>query len=160
MDYNYVTHYKFATQNNKTFSVSQFDTIGKYVSKYPNHKAVKENETVAYFYTMRDINALKRAATFLKKETTNAVRVTKDKLPYYCYADVLKDYIPHIPYYFGNSDIMIDNHAFTEMKELFEQKSVEKHPQLAYRIETKIYNDADKEIEKYFRYLLGEHYVD
>jgi hypothetical protein len=109
---------------------------------------------------MRDINALKRTATFLKKETYNAIRVTEPKLPYYCYADNLKDYIPHIPYYFGNSDIMIDNAAFIEMKDLFEQRSVEKHPELNSCIETKKYNDADIEVEKYFRNLLGEHYVD
>jgi tRNA G10 N-methylase Trm11 len=160
MDYAYIKRYQFRTREGKSFSIGQYDTIGKYVSKYPNQKTVRENETVAWFYTMRDINALKRAATFLDRETANAVRITQSKLPYYCYADVFKEYISHIPYYFGNSDIMIDNSAFTEMKSLFEQKSVEKHPQLACRIKINKINNANSEIEKYFRHLLGEHYVD
>jgi hypothetical protein len=159
MDYDYIAHYQFRTSDNKSFNISQWDTIGNYVSKYPNRKAVSEDETVAYFYTMRDINALKRTATFLKKETYNAVRVTEPKLPYYCYTDIFKDYIPHIPYYFGNSEVMIDNSAFIELRKLFEQKSVQKHPELASVIETTHYNDTDKELTNYFHGLLGDYYV-
>ncbi len=159
MDYDYITHYQFKTHDEKSFTISQWDSIGKYVSKYPNHKTVSEDETVAYFYTMRDINALKRAATFLKKETYNTVRITEPALPYYCYADIFKDHIPHIPYYFGNSDIMINNSIFIEMQDLFKQVSAQKHPQLKSLIETTHYNDAHIEINKYFKNLFGEHYV-
>ncbi|MDR2481460.1 MAG: N-6 DNA methylase [Spirochaetaceae bacterium] len=160
MNYNYIENYKFKTIDNKIFSIKNYDTIGNYASKYPNHKQVSQDETVAFFYTMRDINALKRAATFLDKETYNTVRITRNTLPYYCYADVLKDYTPHIPYYFGNNDIIIDNDAFLEIKNLFIQRSVEKHPQLCGIIEQKKYNNADIEIGKYFESLLGEHYMD
>jgi len=123
MEYEYIQNYKFKTNDGKIFSIKEYDTIGNYVSKYPNHKQVSEQETVTYFYTMRDINALKRTATFLPKETNNAVRVTKSNLPYYCYVDVFKDYIPHIPYYFGNSDIMIDDDGFRELEPLFIDKA-------------------------------------
>jgi hypothetical protein len=160
MDYEYIQHYKFKTDDDKSFSIKEYDTIGNYISKYPNHKIVDNKETVAWFYTMRDINALKRTATFLEKETYNAVRITPEKLPHYCYVDVFKDYIPHIPYYFGNSDIMINNEGFNELKPLFVSHSVKKHPCLANLIETKNYNDDATEITKYFQKLLGEHYVD
>jgi hypothetical protein len=121
---------------------------------------VNEQETVAYFYTMRDINALKRTATFLPKETDNAVRVTKSKLPYYCYVDVFKDYIPHIPYYFGNSDIMIEDAGFHELEPLFIDMSARKHPKLAPLAGAKKYNDAQTKVTDYFRQLLGEHYTE
>jgi hypothetical protein len=121
---------------------------------------VGKQETITYFYTMRDINALKRTATFLEKETGNAVRVTKTKLPYYCYVDVFKDYIPHIPYYFGNSDIMINDERFHELEPLFISRSVQKHPKLGLFINAKNYNDAGTKVTGYFRQLLGEHYVD
>jgi len=160
MNYKYITQYKFRTYDNKTFTIEGYDAIGNYISKYPNHKTVSKAETVAYFYTMRDINALKRAATFLEKETGNAVRVTKEKLPYYCYVDVFKEYIPHIPYYFGNSDIMINNGAFIELQGLFLSWSAAKHPGLCSLIKTKRYNDAQKKLAAYFRQLIGEHYVD
>jgi hypothetical protein len=160
MDYAYIKNYKFKTNDNKVFSINEYDTIGNYVAKYPNHKSVSPQETVAYFYTMRDINALKRAATFLEKETYNAVRVTKENLPYYCYVDVFKDYIPHIPYYFGNSDIMIDKDKFQELEPLFVSRSGQKHPKLNSHTKIKNYDDTKKEINVYFRELLGAHYVD
>jgi predicted RNA methylase len=160
MDYNYIQNYKFNTNDNKVFSIKEYDPIGNYISKYPNKKTVSEKETIAYFYTMRDINALKRTATFLKDETGNAVRVTKQKLPYYCYVDVFKDYIPHIPYYFGNSDVFIDNDGFSEVQAVFMNRSVEKHPKLRPLVECKKYNDTEREITGYFRQLLGEHYND
>ncbi|GHV83609.1 hypothetical protein AGMMS50212_09490 [Spirochaetia bacterium] len=160
MEYNYIQNYKFNTNDNKVFSIKEHDPIGNYISKYPNKKTVSEKEIIAYFYTMRDINALKRTATFLKDETNNAVRVTKQKLPYYCYVDVFKDYIPHIPYYFGNSDVFINNEGFSELQSVFMNRSVQKHPKLDALVECKKYNDTEKEITGYFRQLLGEHYVD
>jgi hypothetical protein len=160
MDYAYIQNYKFKTNDDKIFLIKEFDTIGNYISKYPNHKTVSKQDTVAYFYTMRDINALKRTATFLEKETANAVRVSKTRLPYYCYVDVFKDYIPHIPYYFGNSDIMINNDYFQELESLFVSMSVQKHPKLGSYIETKKYNDEKTKITGYFKQLLGDHYVD
>jgi predicted RNA methylase len=160
MEYEYIQNYKFKTNDDKIFSIKEFDSIGNYISKYPNHKQVSEHETVTYFYTMRDIIALKRTATFLPKETGNAVRVTKNKLPYYCYVDVFKDYIPHIPYYFGNSDVMINDDGFHELEPLFIGMSVQKHPQLSSFVNAKKYNDAENKVSAYFRQLLGEHYVD
>jgi predicted RNA methylase len=164
MEYEYILNYKFKTNDNKTFFMKEYDTIGKYVSKYPNHKQVGERETVAYFYTMRDINALKRGATFIPQENYSAVRITKEKLPYYCYVDVFKEYIPHVPYYFGNSDVMIHNNDFSELKELFVSRSIQKHPDLAgaagAATDVKKYNDAGIELNNYFRRLLKDHYVD
>ncbi|MDR0640075.1 MAG: hypothetical protein LBG27_14465 [Spirochaetaceae bacterium] len=158
MDYAYIQQYRFKTNDDHLFFMKEFDTIGHYIPKYPNHKTVREQDTAAYFYTLRDINALKRAATFLEKETANAVRVTKINLPYYCYVDVFKDYTPHVPYYFGNSDIMINNDHFQELAPLFVSRSARNHPKLY--LESKKYNDEETKLTGYFKQLLGAHYVD
>ncbi|MDR2104859.1 MAG: hypothetical protein LBP51_03785 [Deferribacteraceae bacterium] len=162
MNYEYIRCFEFKSHEGLSFSIKEHDIISNYISKYPNHKVVDISETVAHFHTMRDINALKRAATFIKKENHNTIRVTKDRFPYYCYVDVFKEYIPHIPYYLGNSDIMIDDDHFRELKPLFINRSIQKHPELAGIIDLKEYsnNDNDIEIERYFQQLLGEHYVD
>ncbi|MDR1221250.1 MAG: hypothetical protein LBK73_16850 [Treponema sp.] len=160
MDCEYIQNYPFKTNDNKVFSIKEYDTIGNYISKYPNHKTVGKRDAVAYFYTMRDINALKRAATFLEKETGNAVRVTKKNLAYYCYVDVFKDYISHIPYYFGNNDIMINNDCFRELEPLFVSRSAQKHPKLGSYIEARKYTGEEAGITGYFKELLGVHYVD
>ncbi|MDR0706857.1 MAG: hypothetical protein LBF60_03110 [Treponema sp.] len=160
MNYEYIQNYPFETNDNKLFSIKEYDTIGNYIPKYPNHKTASTQDAIAYFYTMRDINALKRAATFLEKETRAAMRVTKTNLSYYCYVDVFKEYIPHVPYYFGNNDIMINNAYFRELEPLFVSRSARKHPALAPYVEAGTYNDEEAALTKYFRALLGVHYVD
>lgn len=162
MTYDYITKCKFKTINNKIFSLNQFDKLSNYITKYPNQKNVSLKDTVAFFWTMRDINALKRTKTFIKDEVYNSIRVTKDKLNLYCYADVFKEYIKHIPYYFGNSDIMIDYPSFQKVKSVFLYKSLSKYPFL----KEILLNENDNEqkdiglIDVYFENLLGEHYVD
>jgi hypothetical protein len=161
MDYDYIKNYTFSTQDGKGMALNQYDGIGNYVDKYPNRKKTKKEEAVAYFYTMRDINALKRTATFLQNENDNTVRVTKDVLPYYCYVDIFKDYIPHIPYYFGNSDIMIDNDGFIELKDVFIARSIQKHPRLNDALGRHgKHTEVSAQLDGYFKMLLGEHYVD
>ena len=140
MDYDYILDTNFKTKEGKTFCVGKLDSIGNYISKYPNQQTVKIEDTVAYFWTMRDINALKRSKTFIEKESVNTIRVTKENLHYYKYVDIFKKYINHIPYYFGNSDVFIDNECFLENQNIFVEREQEK-------------------LDVYFRELLGEHYV-
>ncbi|GMO53200.1 MAG: hypothetical protein Pg6C_19440 [Treponemataceae bacterium] len=160
MEYDYIAGYDFMTHGGKTFSIQQHDSIGAYITKYPNQKTVPQEKTVALFYTMRDINALKRGATFVNKENHNTIRITKEKLPYYCYVDIFKDYIPHIPYYFGNCDIMINNAAFWESRGVFMEQSAKKHPFLRSVIGKKEHDGWEAAVNNYFKDLLAEHYVD
>ncbi|MBS3944620.1 MAG: hypothetical protein KGZ42_03930 [Melioribacter sp.] len=162
MDYDFVYNYEFKTDDNKVFSLNSFDYLSRYITKYPNQKYVRQEETIAYFWTMRDINALKRSRTFVEKECYNTIRITKDKFAYYCYADILKEYIPHIPYYLGNCDLMINNNLFNEFKDLFMIKCVQKYPDLKkyFSFNNELPKDSDRIIEEYFKKLLREHYVD
>jgi hypothetical protein len=140
MDYAFINNWNFKTIEGKQFRVSDFDYIGNYITKYPNKQNVSLENTVAHFWTMRDINALKRSKTFINKECVHTIRVTKENLHYYQYVDVFKKYIKHIPYYFGNSDIFIDNDYFMRDRSIF-------------------INCEQERLDIYFRYLLGEHYV-
>ncbi len=161
MDYNYISNYQFKTFEGSVFSINDFDTIDKYISKYPNKNYVEEKNTVAHFWTMRDINALKRTQTFVKKENSNTIRVIEEVLPYYCYVDVFKEYLPNIPYYFGNCDIMIDNEEFMNIQDSFVTVSSNKHPEFKEFIKYDADLEHSKEvIAKYFKKLLGKHYVD
>ena len=62
-----------------------------------------------------------------------------------CYVDVFKAFLAHIPYYFGNCDVMIDFAKFKGLENSFVQAS-----------EEKIYKP---EILQYFKDLLGIHYL-
>ncbi|KGI55267.1 Eco57I restriction-modification methylase domain-containing protein [Campylobacter sp. MIT 97-5078] len=146
MDYNFICNFSFKTYEGKSFRLNDFDFIAKFIDKYPNKKRVCESQKVAMFYTMRDINALRRSKTFISNNTANAVYVTREKYSLYCYVDVFKLYLQHIPYYFGNCDILIDFKKFQCLEAAFIKAS-----------ENKILSE---DIMQYFKDLLGEHYED
>ena len=161
MNYNFIQNYTFQTKDNKTFKISEFDRLCNYITKYPNHKYLSLDDSVAFFWTMRDINALKRTKTFIEREAYNSFRIPKEKLSLYCYADVFKEYIPHIPYYFGNSDIMINYDSFKRIEQSFLRKSLSKYSFLKQLLHEGDVSEEDMcKINTYFHNLLGEHYVD
>ncbi len=144
MDYEFICNFSFKTCEGKTFKLNEFNFISQYIDKYPNKNRVIESKKVAMFYTLRDINALSRSKTFMQKENTNTIYVTQEKYSLYCYADVFKAFLPHIPYYFGNCDVMIDFKKFKALESCFVKASEEKI--------------LSPEILQYFKDLLGVHY--
>lgn len=146
MSYDYISNFSFKTLEGKIFKLSSFDYIGKYIDKYPNKRRVLDSQRVAIFHTLRDINALRRSGTFVTRENCNTVNVSQSKYSLYCYVDVFKKIIPHIPYYLGNCDIPIDYNQFKNIEEYF-----------VYSSENKMLHSK---VIHYFKTLLGEHYED
>lgn len=164
MDYDYIQNYQFKVKDDGTFRLRDFDTIVNYVQKYPNKKFLNKNDKpVAKFWTLRDINALKRNRTFINEDTYNTVYILMDKLPYYCYIDVFKQYADKMPYFIGNCDVIIDNKKFDEIKECFIDQSVHTNPVLKDKFKFRKIPDAKIKIENYFKELLrsklGEKYA-
>ena len=120
MDFEYIKNFIFKVEGGDAFKLNNFDFIGKYLNKYPK-KEVKD--PVGYFYTMRDINALKRNKTFLKENCANAVAIEREQLPYYHYVNLFKFYAKDLPFWYGNLDVFIDNKFFTEHIEEFVESS-------------------------------------
>ncbi len=161
MGYEDILNFRFRTIDKKTFSLGTWTSIGKFVQKYPNQKKMTESNSVAKFYTLRDINALRRSKTFMRETKSNTVFVSSAQLKYYCYLDIFKDYIPHIPYYFGNCEPMIDDDQFHAIEDCFIYASAQKHPWMNLWEDTKTPpEDFYEKIEHYFKNLLGEHYVE
>jgi hypothetical protein len=158
MTYDYIKNYKFQTKEGQFFSLKNMVSIKNFLSKYPNGRYVSEKESVAKFFTMRDINALKRSRTFITENTYNTIYVKKEKLPYYCYVDIFKKYIPHIPYYLGNCDVFIDNEKFEGLKDCFVYLSA-KETNFLRQYVTAIPAEPEKRVDNYFREVLGEHYA-
>ena len=76
IDYEYITNYEFNILDKFKFRYGSLETIDNIVDKY-KRKTIKKN--YKHFQTLRDINALSRNTTWLKKETYSSIRVTKDK---------------------------------------------------------------------------------
>lgn len=156
MTYNYIQNYQFKVKDDGFFRLSDFDTIANYVQKYPNKKYLnKNNKPVAKFWTLRDINALKRNRTFIDSDTYNTVYILMEKLPYYCYIDVFKQYTDRMPYFIGNCDVVIDNEKFNEIKECFISLSVHTNLVLKNKFKFREIPDAKIKINNYFKELLG-----
>ncbi len=117
MDYQFIQNYRFKTIENQSFCLNDFDFITNYITKYPNH--ADPRPAVAYFHTLRDINALKRNQTFMPHQTPNAIKVFSDNLKYYCYIHHFKQFAARLPYFFGNMDIFINNADFAKIESDF-----------------------------------------
>lgn len=157
MDYQYIEKYQFRVKDEGTFRLGDFDTIANYVQKYPNKKHLNENDKpVAKFWTLRDINALRRNRTFVDNDTYNTVYIEMEKLPYYCYIDIFKQYIDKMPYFIGNCDVIIDNEEFLKIKDCFIYQSALTNPMLRNKLRFPEVPDAQLKIENYFKTLLTD----
>ena len=163
MNYDFIKNYSFQTIEGKKFKINDYDYIDNYVSKYPSkNKSATDENTIAYFWTMRDINALKRSRTFIETKNYNAIDVTYKNIDYYCYVDIFKKYISYIPYYFGNNNIMINNLDYLKIKNDIIKYSIISHTVLKKvknRFNLDSYSMNLNKIDNYFKNLLGEHYV-
>jgi len=160
MDYEYIKNFIFYTIDKKTFKLKDFDYIGNYIDKYPK-KSDSLNNSKILFYTLRDINALKRNRTFINKPIANAVKVKIEQLDYYVYVDIFKKFINVVPYYLRNLDVIIDNDLFSKYKKYFISYAIKRRNFLKkYYINSYIYDNDEEKIIEYFRKLLKEHFLD
>ncbi len=161
MNYNYIQNYRFRTIDGQNFALKDFDFIPNYIDKYPlKNKTAKKNDIL--FWTMRDINALKRNRTFVHNYSYNTIIVDKNKLDYYIYVDVFKQFSYMLPYYFGNLDVFINNNLFQKYKKYFYREIINRHSFLKKHInydKTISLQEAKKNIINYFKFLIGDHFV-
>ncbi len=161
MNYDYIQNYRFETIDGHNFALTDFDFIPNYINKYPlKNKTLKEDDIL--FWTMRDINALKRNRTFVHKFTPNTIIIDKSRLEYYVYVDVFKQFTCLLPYYFGNLDVFINNSLFQKYKKYFFREIIDRHPFLKKYItydESISIQEAKENIMNYFKILIGDHYV-
>ena len=118
MDFDYLSNFNFDILNsNLKFTLNDYETIDGKISKYP------DKEHLSYeglqFYTLRDINALKRNATFLDGFCSNGIMVTKENLYQYAWLEYFKDtfHPEENAYIFGNLSPLYNKEIETsEMK--------------------------------------------
>lgn len=158
------------------FCLSDFDYIAGYVDKYPKKRSTSdytlfssvvedphhsEKDDPLFFWTMRDINALKRNRTFVESYSANTIVIDKQKLDYYAYVDVFKRNLHRLPFYFGNCDVLIDDNLFKQYKSVFISDTVRHHAFLKKHFQIKLIDEQQTTsgLDTYFKLLFAEHHV-
>ena len=176
MAYNFIRSFRFRIDGKNGFCLSDFDYIAGYVDKYPKKRSTfdyslfssaegdthhPEKDDPLFFWTLRDINALKRNRTFVENYSANTIVIDKQKLDYYVYIDVFKRNLHRLPFYFGNCDVLIDDNLFRQYKSAFISDTVRHHPVLkkCFQIKPIEKQQVESELDMYFKVLLGEHHV-
>ena len=177
MEYSFIRSFRFRIEYNKKrtapiksqrdamsvggFCLSDFDYITGYIDKYPKKKNRPTYHDSLFFWTMRDINALKRNRTFVENYSANTIVIDKQKLDYYAYIDVFKRNLHRLPFYFGNCDVLIDDNLFKQYKSVFISDTVKHHPFLKKHFQRHPIKrqQAASGLDMYFKLLLGEHHV-
>ena len=164
LSYERIRRFVFRSIDNNSLRLADFDYVTNYIKKYPskNNAGCLDPNSV-FFWTMRDINALKRNRTFVSKFSENTIIIPRNKLEYYVYVDVFKRFAGKLPYYMGNCDVMIDTGLFKQYKEYFISDSINNHAFLARHFAGhKRYSSEEtgNKIDEYFHKLLGEHIAD
>ncbi len=164
MNYQDMLNFRFWVEGGHAFTLADFDTITEYVHKYPNHRWKPKADDLL-FWTLRDLNALKRNQTFVTKPSTNTIIIDKSQLDYYVYIDVIKEFSHRFPYYFGNCDVLIDDQGFKQHRQHFIIEALSRHPALRryypdFDLSVRAVSLARNRIQLYLQELLGDHYVD
>ena len=161
MAYSFIRSFRFRVGGKNDFCLDDFDYINGHLDKYPKKKHRPRYDDSLFFWTMRDINALKRNRTFVKNYGANTIVIDKQKLDYYIYVDVFKRNLHRLPFYFGNCDVLIDDDLFGQYKSYFISDTLRHHPFLKkyFQINPIAKQQVASELDTYFELLLGEHQV-
>jgi len=102
MDFEYIENFTFEIlSSNETFCLKNFTTIDGHIKKYPT-KELKKDEDLK-FYTIRDINALKRNKSFLTGFSNNGIKISINELYQYAWLDYFKNnFNPDKSFIYGN----------------------------------------------------------
>ena len=160
MDYNFIRSFQFRIVQGLRFCLNDFDYITNYIRKYPSKQQQPVPDDSLFFWTMRDINALKRNRTFVQNYSSNTIVLDKSKLDYYAYVDVFKRNLYRLPFYFGNCDVPIDDKLFKEYKPYFISDAIRHHPYLEKHFQINLIEkeQAESKIDMYFKELLGKYH--
>ncbi|MDE0087715.1 MAG: SAM-dependent methyltransferase [Candidatus Poribacteria bacterium] len=161
MEYSFIRSFSFRIGENLRFCLNDFDYIPGYIRKYPSKQQQPIPDDSLFFWTMRDINALRRNRTFVNDYSSNTIVIDKSKLDYYAYVDVFKRNLDRLPFYFGNCDVPIDDALFKQSKQYFISDTIRHHPflQKHFQIDPIEIEQVEAKLDMFFKLLLGKYHA-
>jgi len=122
MDYNYIRQFQFdILGETKKFVLSDYNTTDGYINKYPPRKKdLKEPPLGLFYYTFRDLNSLRKNASFFTKSHPNGIIVTLENFYQYAYLFALKTlFEPPDIWLYGNLSPLVNIEDLEENKSLY-----------------------------------------
>jgi len=149
MTFEYIRQFQFdILSSDKKFILSKYNTTDGYVNKYPPRKNdIKDSPIGLYYYSFRDLNSLKKNASFFTKKHPNGIVVTLENFYKYSYLYSLKSlFNPEDAWLYGNLSPLVNIEDIEQNKKLY----------ILYAIKTnKVLREMDnsilKEIVNYYK---------
>lgn len=148
MTLNYIRNFRFnILDNDKTFILSNFKTTDGYINKYPPRKNdVQKSPIGLYYYTFRDLNSLKKNASFITKKHPNGIVVTLENFYKYAYLYSLKSlFNPEDAWLYGNLSPLADMQEVEQDKKLYVSYTIKTN-----RIFSEIKSSIFEKIAKFY----------
>lgn len=149
MTFDYIGNFKFnILGSSKTFVLSNFETTDGYINKYPPRKNdVKKSPIGLYYYSFRDINSLKKNASFITREHPNGIVVTLENLYKYSYLYALKNlFNPDDAWLYGNLSPLINIEDVEQNKNLYVLYAIKTN-----KVFREVNNSVLKKIANYYK---------
>ncbi len=131
MDFDYIKNFEFAIlDSEKTFKLAQYETTDGCIDKYPPRKnGVKTSPIGLYYYTFRDINSLKKNASFMNKIHYNSIVITTESLYKYAYLNAFKDlFATQNLWLYGNLSPLVSREALEKNKRKYIEYAIHTNP--------------------------------
>jgi len=122
MTYNYIREFQFTVLgSNRKFVLCTFKTTDGYIAKYPPRTGEPSVSPIGVYYrSFRDLNSIKRNASFLSRQDGNSIVVTVENLYKYAYLYALRAlFDPPDAWLYGNLSPLLDAGALEGRKELY-----------------------------------------
>jgi len=122
MTYDYIRDFQFTVLNSdRRFTLSSYRTTDGYIAKYPPRTGeVNVSPIGVYYRSFRDLNSIKRNASFLSRQDGNSIVVTLENFYKYAYLYAMKAlFDPPDVWLYGNVSPLVDVSALERNKELY-----------------------------------------
>lgn len=158
MTYDYIREFRFnIMDSNRTFVLAGYKTTDGYINKYPPRKNdIKRSPIGLYYYTFRDLNSLKKNASFVAKQHYNGIVVTVENFYKYSYLYSFKSlFNPKDLWLYGNLSPLVDVQEVERDKELYVSYAIKTN-----RIFRKIGNSIPQKIANFYNVKIDNSDID
>ena len=128
MTFNDIKNFNFSVlESQKKFKLSDYETIDDFIRKYPPRKNdMQESPIDLYYYTLRDINSLKRNKSFMDEKHYNGIVVTVENFYQYAYLYAFKKlFNPEKSWLYGNLTPLVNKNKLKKNKKKYVEYAIQ-----------------------------------